>query len=69
MSLAEKAISAMNALVDRFRCLYGLLFSGSVVLQSAFLLLRRLYFFWQLFLIGKDKLLNSDDHVQRSLIE
>ncbi len=48
----------MNALVDRFRRLYRLLFSGSVVLQSAFLLLLRLYFFWQLFVIGKDKLLN-----------
>lgn len=48
----------MNSLVDRFRRLYGLLFSGSVVVQSAFLFLLRLYFFWQLFLTGKGKLLN-----------
>jgi putative oxidoreductase len=48
----------MNALVDRFRLLYRFLFSGSTTLQSAFLLLLRLYFFWQLFLTGKGKLLN-----------
>jgi putative oxidoreductase len=37
---------------------YDVVFSGGFVLTSVFLLLVRLYFFWQLFLTGKGKLSN-----------
>src|SRR5258708_33557238 len=48
----------MKMLIDRLRRGYELLAVSTAVLQSPFLLLLRLYFFWQLFLTGKVKLLN-----------
>jgi putative oxidoreductase len=48
----------MKMLIDRLRRGYELLAVGATALQSPFLLLLRLYFFWQLFLTGKGKLLN-----------
>jgi putative oxidoreductase len=48
----------MKVLLDRLHRAYELVFSGGVVLTSVFLLLLRLYFFWQLFLTGKGKLSN-----------
>lgn len=48
----------MNALLRRLYLAYEFVFTGGVVLPSAFLLLLRLYFFWQLFLTGKGKLAN-----------
>src|ERR1700760_3792464 len=48
----------MRVLLDRLHRAYEPVFSGGVVLTSVFLLLLRLYFFWQLFLTGKGKLLN-----------
>jgi putative oxidoreductase len=48
----------MKMLIDRLRRGYELLAVGTTALQSPFLLLLRLYFFWQLFLTGKGKLLN-----------
>src|ERR1700751_2927287 len=48
----------MKMLIGRLRRGYELLAVGATALQSPFLLLLRLYFFWQLFLTGKGKLLN-----------
>jgi uncharacterized membrane protein YphA (DoxX/SURF4 family) len=48
----------MNVLLGALRRAYQLLFTGGVMLPSGFLVLLRLYFFWQLFLTGKGKLLN-----------
>jgi len=48
----------MKVLLDRLHRAYELVFSGGGVLTSVFLLLLRLYFFWQLFLTGKGKLSN-----------
>ena len=48
----------MKMLIDRLRRGYELLAVGATALQSPFLLLLRLYFFWQLFLTDKGKLLN-----------
>ena len=48
----------MKVLLDRLHRAYERVFSGGVVLTSVFLLLLRLYFFWQLFLTGKGKLSN-----------
>src|SRR6201988_3828664 len=48
----------MRVLLDRLHRAYEPVFSGGVVLTSVFLLLLRLYFFWQLFLTGKGKLSN-----------
>src|SRR5260221_5307741 len=48
----------MNMLIDRFRRGYELLTAGGIALQLPFLLVLRLYFFWQLFLTGKGKLFN-----------
>jgi putative oxidoreductase len=48
----------MKVLLDRLHRAYEPVFSGGVVLTSVFLLLLRLYFFWQLFLTGKGKLSN-----------
>jgi putative oxidoreductase len=48
----------MHKVTDLLRRTYELLIAGSTVLQSPFLLLLRLYFFWQLFLTGKGKLAN-----------
>jgi putative oxidoreductase len=48
----------MNTLIDPLRRLYDRLGAGATALQSPFLLVLRLYFFWQLFLTGKGKLLN-----------
>src|SRR6201997_4012962 len=48
----------MKMLIDRLRRGYELLAVGATALQSPFLLLLRLYFFWQLFLTGKGKLTN-----------
>src|ERR1700752_743805 len=48
----------MKVLLDRLHRAYEPVFSGGVVLTSGFLLLLRLYFFWQLFLTGKGKLSN-----------
>jgi putative oxidoreductase len=46
----------MKTPVDLFRRGYELLVSGANLLQSPFLLLLRVYFFWQLFLTGQGKL-------------
>ena len=46
----------MKTPVDLFRRGYELLVSGANVLQSPFLLLLRIYFFWQLFQTGQGKL-------------
>jgi putative oxidoreductase len=48
----------MKTLINLARRSYELLLAGSAALQSPFLLLLRLYFFWQLFLTGKGKLAN-----------
>ena len=48
----------MNTLIDRLRRVYDPLAAALDALQSPFLLVLRLYFFWQLFLTGKGKLLN-----------
>jgi putative oxidoreductase len=46
----------MKTSVDLFRRGYELLVSSANLLQSPFLLLLRVYFFWQLFLTGQGKL-------------
>src|SRR6201987_575590 len=46
----------MKMVIDRLRRGYELLAVGATALQSPFLLLLRLYFFWQLFLTGEGKL-------------
>src|SRR5260370_39551349 len=46
----------MKIPVDLFRRGYELLVSGANLLQSPFLLLLRMYFFWQLFQTGQGKL-------------
>jgi putative oxidoreductase len=46
----------MKTAVDLFRRGYKLLISGANLLQSPFLLLLRVYFFWQLFQTGQGKL-------------
>jgi putative oxidoreductase len=48
----------MHKVTGLLRRTYELLIAGSTVLRSPFLLLLRLYFFWQLFLTGKGKLAN-----------
>src|SRR5260370_6728280 len=48
----------MNKPISLLRRGYELLIAGGVALQSPFLLVLRLYFFWQLFLTGKGKLAN-----------
>src|SRR3984885_13584975 len=48
----------MKKIIKLARSSYELLLTGSSALQSPFLLLLRLYFFWQLFLTGKGKLGN-----------
>ena len=48
----------MKVLLARLHRAYELVFSEGTVLTSVFLLLVRLYFFWQLFLTGKGKLSN-----------
>jgi putative oxidoreductase len=48
----------MHKVTDLLQRTYELLIAGSTALQSPFLLLLRLYFFWQLFLTGKGKLAN-----------
>src|ERR1700751_628410 len=48
----------MKMLIDRLRRGYELLAVGATALQSPFLLLLRLYFFWQLFQTGRGKLSN-----------
>jgi len=54
----------MKTPVDLFRRGYELLVSGANLLQSPFLLLLRIYFFWQLFQTGRGKLA----HIEKSLI-
>src|SRR5260370_42639515 len=51
-----RSISTMKIPVDIFRRGYEVLVSGENLLQSAFLLLLRIYFFWQLFQTGQGKL-------------
>src|SRR6266481_2538143 len=51
-----RSISTMKIPVDLFRRGYELLVSGANLLQSPFLLLLRIYFFWQLFQTGQGKL-------------
>ena len=46
----------MKTLFNLTRCGYELLVSGANYLQSPFLLLLRVYFFWQLFQTGQGKL-------------
>jgi putative oxidoreductase len=48
----------MKTLINLTRRSCEFLLAGSAALQSPFLLLLRLYFFWQLFLTGKGKLAN-----------
>jgi DoxX-like protein len=48
----------MNMPTNLFRRGYELLVAGGAALQSPFLLVLRLYVFWQLFLTGKGKLSN-----------
>ena len=48
----------MNKPTNLFRSGYELLIASGGALQSLFLLVLRLYFFWQLFLTGKGKLAN-----------
>ena len=48
----------MKVLLARLRPTYELVFSDGAVLTSTFLLLVRVYFFWQLFVTGKGKLSN-----------
>src|SRR6266481_4019315 len=48
----------MNKPTNLLRRSYELLIASGAALQSPLLLLLRLYFFWQLFLTGKGKLLN-----------
>src|ERR1700751_2136711 len=48
----------MKNIIKLARSSYEFLLAGSSALQSPFLLLLRLYFFWQLFLTGKGKLSN-----------
>jgi uncharacterized membrane protein YphA (DoxX/SURF4 family) len=48
----------MKTLINLARRSYKFLLAGIAALQSPFLLLLRLYFFWQLFLTGKGKLAN-----------
>ena len=50
----------MKTPVDLFRRGYELLVSGAKLLQSPFLLLLRVYFFWQLFQTGQGKLAHID---------
>jgi putative oxidoreductase len=48
----------MNTLRNIIRRAYELLVTGANFLRSPFLLVLRVYFFWQLFLAGKGKLSN-----------
>jgi uncharacterized membrane protein YphA (DoxX/SURF4 family) len=48
----------MNKATDLFRRGYEFLIAGTAALQAPFLLVLRLYFFWQLILTGKGKLFN-----------
>ena len=48
----------MNKPTNLLRRGYELLIASGSALQSPFLLVLRLYFFWQLFLTGKGKLAN-----------
>jgi putative oxidoreductase len=48
----------MNKSANLLRRAYEFLIAGGATLQSAFLFVLRLYFFWQLFLTGKGKLAN-----------
>jgi putative oxidoreductase len=50
-------MSSFIAFIERA---YGLLVAGANYLQAPLLLALRVYFFWQLFLSGKGKLLNID---------
>src|SRR5215471_703375 len=46
----------MNAIRDIIRRAYELLVTGADFLQSPFLLILRVYFFWQLFMTGQGHL-------------
>ena len=48
----------MSTLVRRLYQICDFVFSPGLMVSSAFLLLLRVYFFWQLFLTGKGKLAN-----------
>lgn len=48
----------MSVLVRRLFRVFEVILSPGLVVSSAFLLLLRVYFFWQLFLTGKGKLAN-----------
>ena len=50
----------MKTAVNLFRRGYEVLVSGANLLQSPFLLLLRIYFFWQLFQTGQGKLAHID---------
>src|ERR1700730_15661759 len=61
LSIAREQLNFDKSnLLKSFRRCYELLVAGSKRLQSPFLLAVRLYFFWQLFLIGKGKLSNIE---------
>jgi putative oxidoreductase len=46
----------MNTLINFIRRIYELLIAGGDILQSPFLLVLRVYFFWQLFMTGQGHL-------------
>ncbi len=46
----------MNTLINFIRRVYELLIAGGDILQSPFLLVLRVYFFWQLFMTGQGHL-------------
>jgi hypothetical protein len=48
--------STMNTLINSIRRGYELLVAGGNSLQSSFLLVLRVYFFWQLFMTGQGHL-------------
>src|SRR5260370_24283791 len=56
-----RSISTMKIPVDLFRRGYELLVSGANLLQSPFLLLLRIYFFWKLFQTGQAKLAHIEN--------
>jgi putative oxidoreductase len=55
-ALCESQSSTMNRLINFIRRGYELLVAGGYSLQSPFLLVLRLYFFWQLFMTGQGHL-------------
>ena len=55
-AMCECTFSTMNTLINFIRRVYELLIAGGDILQSPFLLVLRVYFFWQLFMTGQGHL-------------